>query len=135
MPTAVRVASDIPRLDANQGGRRCDGSSPDRATHDRVLDHAHHGQAVRDRGTCDLSLHDRAQNGRGCDRTPCDHTENGARIGWGLHDHPLAMVYSPYQHFRNIYSPDVALDRGTLFSELDLPFEGYKGKRNGGCAR
>ncbi|MBQ8408191.1 MAG: spore coat associated protein CotJA [Clostridia bacterium] len=57
--------------------------------------------------------------------------KNGNQTGWGLYEYPLAMVYSPYQIFREIYTPDVALSRGTLFSELDLPFEGYKGK--GGC--
>ena len=36
----------------------------------------------------------------------------------------LAMVYCPKQAFRNLYEPDVALSRGTLFAELDLPFEG-----------
>ena len=99
--TAARVGGDLPRLDADQGGRRCDGSSPDSAMHDQVSD--------RDR--------------------------NGAVRSWGLHDHPLAMVYSPYQHFRDIYTPELALDRGTLFSELDLPFEGAGNKRNGGCIR
>lgn len=90
--TAARVGGDLPRLDADQGGRRCDGSLPDR------------------------------------DR-------NGAVRSWGLHDHPLAMVYAPYQHFRDTYTTEVALDRGTLFAELDLPFEGTGNKRNGGCAR
>ena len=56
-------------------------------------------------------------------------TDNG---GWGLHSHPLAMVYSPLQEFRELYTPDVALQRGTMFAELDLPFEGYKGSK-GGC--
>ena len=71
---------------------------------------------------------------RGCDGTlrnsspATDH--NG--YGWGLLDHPLAMVYAPYQFFREVYSPDVALSRGTMFAELDLPFEGDK-KRMGGC--
>lgn len=71
---------------------------------------------------------------RGCDGTlrnsspATDH--NG--YGWGLLDHPLAMVYAPYQFFREVYSPDVALNRGTMFAELDLPFEGDK-KRMGGC--
>lgn len=37
---------------------------------------------------------------------------------------PLAMVYCPKQAFRKLYEPDVALSRGTLFAELDLPFEG-----------
>ena len=36
----------------------------------------------------------------------------------------LAMVYCPRQAFCNLYEPDVALSRGTLFSELDLPFHG-----------
>lgn len=37
---------------------------------------------------------------------------------------PLAMVYAPSQTFQNLYEPDEALSRGTLFAELDLPFEG-----------
>lgn len=45
---------------------------------------------------------------------------------WGLKDHPLAMVYSPLQVFSNLYDEEKALAHGTLFSELDLPFEGYK---------
>ena len=35
---------------------------------------------------------------------------------------PLAMVYAPRQKWRNAYSPDEALMRGTMFAELDLPF-------------
>jgi hypothetical protein len=46
--------------------------------------------------------------------------------GFGLRSHPLAMVYSPLQEFHELYSPEKALERGTLFSELDLPFEGGK---------
>ena len=45
---------------------------------------------------------------------------------WGLKDHPLAMVYSPLQAFSGLYDEEKALSHGTLFSELDLPFEGYK---------
>ena len=37
---------------------------------------------------------------------------------------PLAMAYVPMQIWRNLYSAEAALDRGTLFSELDLPFLG-----------
>lgn len=36
----------------------------------------------------------------------------------------LAMAYVPMQQWRGIYEPDVALSRGTLFSELDKPFIG-----------
>ena len=33
----------------------------------------------------------------------------------------LAMVYSPIQVWRDIYDTDLALERGTLFAELDKP--------------
>ena len=36
----------------------------------------------------------------------------------------LAMVYSPRQYWRDAYSPAEALDRGTLFRELDKPLTG-----------
>ena len=51
--------------------------------------------------------------------------------GWGLQNYPLAMVYSPYQNWQKLYTPDVALERGTLFSELDLPLDPTNCKR--GC--
>ena len=38
----------------------------------------------------------------------------------------LAMVYSPYQEWQNIYGGEKALETGTLFAELDKPFQGYK---------
>lgn len=37
---------------------------------------------------------------------------------------PLAMAYVPMQKWKDIYEADVGLDRGTMFSELDLPFLG-----------
>lgn len=72
---------------------------------------------------CDGSLPDADRDG-GCDT---------AEGGWGLRSHPLAMVYSPLQEFREIYTPDIALDRGTLFAELDLPFEGSNNRKGGCC--
>lgn len=80
-----------------------------------------------------IPMLDERMGNRGCDgnlRVPQSHPDS-IGFGWGLTDHPLAMVYSPYQLFRDVYSPDNALARGTLFAELDLPFEGDK-KRNGG---
>ena len=44
------------------------------------------------------------------------------RATWGLENYPLASVYSPIQAFRNLYELDEALEHGTLFKELDLPF-------------
>lgn len=37
----------------------------------------------------------------------------------------LAMVYSPKQEWGETYEVNVALERGTLFPELDKPFLGY----------
>ncbi len=42
-------------------------------------------------------------------------------------DPSLAMVYSPHQVFDGLYSTDEALERGTLFTELDKPW------KVGGC--
>lgn len=49
---------------------------------------------------------------------------NAARDGQNAcSKHQLAMVYSPHQCWRRIYSPDEALGRGTLFEELYKPLE------------
>lgn len=37
---------------------------------------------------------------------------------------PLAMCYVPFQRWKTTYPLDKALERGTVFPELDLPFEG-----------
>ena len=41
---------------------------------------------------------------------------------------PLAMAYVPRQKWQNIYENSKAVMRGTIFSDLDLPFKGA-GKR------
>ena len=51
----------------------------------------------------------------------------------GLSGHPLAMVYAPCQSFQSLYDTDEALMKGTLFTELDLPFGMAAGARDGGC--
>lgn len=40
-------------------------------------------------------------------------------------DCPLAMIYSPCQEFENLYEPNEALVRGSLFKDLDFPFRAY----------
>lgn len=59
-------------------------------------------------------------------RKPCnpEGSDRSGSGGWGLYEYPLAMAYAPYQVWRNTYCEDNALSRGTLFAELDLPFEG-----------
>ncbi len=39
-----------------------------------------------------------------------------------LKELPLAMAYVPIQSWGDVYSPEKALCRGTLFPVLDLPF-------------
>ena len=47
--------------------------------------------------------------------------------------HPLpenpveAMAYVPFQQFQTVYSPEKALNSGTMFPELDKPFYGGRG--------
>ncbi len=38
----------------------------------------------------------------------------------------LAMAYVPYQRFEKLYDNQKALERGTLFEALDMPFYGRK---------
>ncbi len=38
-------------------------------------------------------------------------------------DVQLAMVYSPYQYFCHLYTPEDALSHGTLFEQLYKPLE------------
>ena len=42
----------------------------------------------------------------------------------------LAMVYSPYQNWQLIYTPEMALKHGTLFEELYKPLD-LEGCKNG----
>ncbi len=37
---------------------------------------------------------------------------------------PPAMAYVPWQELEAMYPPETALRQGTLFPELDKPFEG-----------
>ena len=81
------------------------------------------------------------EGGCGCgghhgeDEGICVGYEGCGEGSWGLTNHPPAMVYAPCQVFRALYDPDTALNRGTLFTELDLPFGGAEGTFTAvGCA-
>jgi hypothetical protein len=49
----------------------------------------------------------------------------------------LAMVYPVKQNWQNIYDPQIGLQKGTIFEELNLPFyqSGCNTKRGEGCQR
>ena len=53
----------------------------------------------------------------------------------GVEGRSLAIVYSPVQHWREMYDPQTALSRGTMFRELDLPFRGDGISARGGNCR
>ena len=38
----------------------------------------------------------------------------------------LAFAYVPFQEFKNLYSSDKALWNGTIFKDLNIPFDTYK---------
>lgn len=62
--------------------------------------------------------------GNGCtarDGYPCNPSASADTRR--LMNFPLGMVYSPIQEWRNAYDVDTALTRGTLFRELDMPWE------------
>ena len=44
--------------------------------------------------------------------------------GSGMTDKALAMVYSPYQSWEDLFSEDEALKKGTLFAQLYKPYIG-----------
>lgn len=43
---------------------------------------------------------------------------------YGLEGYPPASVYAPLQEFRELYDEEHALQAGTVFAQLDLPFLG-----------
>jgi len=104
------LRGDIPHKELTNlcaARRRCDGSL---ARNDAVsgFDNVEHEHGCTASNSCGISC-----------------------TGWGLNGHPQAMVYSPCQPWNNVYKPEIALERGTLFKDLDLPFEAAD--RRGGC--
>ena len=106
-PSRAPYGRSCPTFAASDGTRQQTPRVDDRIG-DRLCDGSMPGQDSANRGT------ERDRDGR----------------GWGLNEYPLAMVYSPNQVWRNLYPTEKALERGTLFAELDLPLEG-DGRKGG----
>lgn len=51
--------------------------------------------------------------------------EAAALLGGG-HGQALAMAYVPVQEWGDLYAEELALQKGTLFADLDKPFLGGK---------
>ena len=91
------------------------------------------------RGFCRMGCSTNSPDGNSCNNacgyTPLRRSVRGVSGGF---DTPhtsqhLAMVYSPYQEWKDIYCGEKALVKGTLFAELDKPFKGYKSGRGCSC--
>lgn len=54
----------------------------------------------------------------------CNPGEGSCMAGRNFSDWPLAMAYVPMQPWEETYALKKALDAGTLFPSLDLPFIG-----------
>lgn len=87
------------------------------------------GSACRQTNSC--ACRNSSGNGNGINGCV---PENSQKHSWGLENYPLASVYAPLQSFDELYDKETALQKGTVFAQLDLPFMGesvYKG----GCCR
>jgi hypothetical protein len=57
--------------------------------------------------------------------TNCSHSNSiPYKLNEDLACFVAAMAYVPWQYFTNVYEPCKGLRRGTIFPELDKPFEG-----------
>ncbi len=77
------------------------------------------------------------RNGRGVTEQrglPCN-PDSASCENYRLMNFPLGMVYSPIQQWQSLYDIDTALTRGTLFRELDKPWEVPmpSGRKGGRC--
>ncbi len=65
----------------------------------------------------------------GCSDTVCNGSDGNwqqppCMIGRDFENWPLAMAYVPMQPWEKTYGPEEALQAGTVFPGLDLPFLG-----------
>lgn len=54
------------------------------------------------------------------------NTESQTSESQTLGSLPIAMAYTPMQQWKTTYSAEEALSIGTVFPELNLPFEGRR---------
>lgn len=74
-----------------------------------------------------------------CDGTPLQNATAQRDASFGCSMPSLAMVYSPYQNWEGLLSPEKGLSEGSLFQDLIKPLEvgGRRSQTNcqGGCRR
>ena len=60
-----------------------------------------------------------------------NNDENTLQQGRFPEKTPLAMCYVPMQEFGELYPENTALEKGTIFPDLEFPFRGKGSERNG----
>lgn len=55
-----------------------------------------------------------------------NENDSSSNMGEDINSMPIGMAYVPMQVWRDIYEQDKGMMRGTIFSELDMPFKGAK---------
>lgn len=85
--------------------------------------------SVRSKADYSLPVMERPDN----NYTHSEGNAGCAKSKWAVYNNPLGSVYAPYQVWKNLYSEEKALSRGTMFEELDLPFEGANQQKGGKC--
>ncbi|MBR4959393.1 MAG: spore coat associated protein CotJA [Clostridia bacterium] len=69
-------------------------------------------------------------NGCGCrEKDSCRSTRNVPQ----LQGFPLSMIYSPEQVWENLFEPEEALEKGTLFAGLVFPWYPSRCRENRDC--
>lgn len=88
---------------------------------------------------CEGSLNSRSGTCDSCEKSYTESygTMDGYACGyertWGLMGYPVGIVFASLQRFDNIHDLDTAMKKGTIFAELDLPFECGNSKKGGCC--
>jgi hypothetical protein len=54
----------------------------------------------------------------------CSSCRGNMEGGENIDRFPIAMSYVPWQQWKDTYDAEIALERGTIFPELDFPFLG-----------
>lgn len=65
-------------------------------------------------------------NNAACNNTVCSNTTSTRTMGASAayNNMPVGMCYVPWQMWGSVYDPCKALERGTMFPDLDKPFLG-----------
>ena len=73
-----------------------------------------------------MNLTDIMNAASAAETTGCSNCAKNSSMSAFPAETPIGMAYVPYQKWKNIYEANVALERGTIFEDLDKPFLGER---------